>query len=206
MKALVTGGAGFIGSTLVDRLLAEDWRVDVVDDLSNGSLANLVRGAQPSGAQVLVPPPRRFLTRVGRPDRAPPSRGDLPPRGPGRRACVRLQARVRRDGQHHRHAQRVRRCSRGRRGQGALRRVGRHVVRDTRRDPRAGGAAAAAGVALRGCQEGGGRLLALLPRGARAWSTRRWPSRTCTARARIRTAKPVSFRFSRPSCSRTSAR
>jgi UDP-glucose 4-epimerase len=40
-KALVTGGAGFIGSTLVDRLLAEDWRVDVVDDLSTGSLGNL---------------------------------------------------------------------------------------------------------------------------------------------------------------------
>jgi UDP-glucose 4-epimerase len=41
MKALVTGGAGFIGSTLVDRLLAERWRVDVVDDLSSGSLGNL---------------------------------------------------------------------------------------------------------------------------------------------------------------------
>jgi UDP-glucose 4-epimerase len=40
-KALVTGGAGFIGSTLVDRLIAEGWRVDVVDDLSTGSLANL---------------------------------------------------------------------------------------------------------------------------------------------------------------------
>ena len=40
-SALVTGGAGFIGSTLVDRLLAEGWRVDVVDDLSTGSLANL---------------------------------------------------------------------------------------------------------------------------------------------------------------------
>jgi UDP-glucose 4-epimerase len=38
---MVTGGAGFIGSTLVDRLLAEDWRVDVVDDLSTGSLGNL---------------------------------------------------------------------------------------------------------------------------------------------------------------------
>ena len=41
MKALVTGGAGFIGSTLVDRLLAEGHQVDVVDDLSAGSLANL---------------------------------------------------------------------------------------------------------------------------------------------------------------------
>jgi len=41
MKALVTGGAGFIGSTLVDRLLAEGHAVDVVDDLSNGKLANL---------------------------------------------------------------------------------------------------------------------------------------------------------------------
>jgi UDP-glucose 4-epimerase len=40
-KALVTGGAGFIGSTLVDRLLAEGHTVDVVDNLSTGSLANL---------------------------------------------------------------------------------------------------------------------------------------------------------------------
>ncbi len=40
-KALVTGGAGFIGSTLVDRLLAEGQTVEVVDNLSTGSLANL---------------------------------------------------------------------------------------------------------------------------------------------------------------------
>jgi len=41
MRTLVTGGAGFIGSTLVDRLLAEGHAVDVVDDLTSGSLANL---------------------------------------------------------------------------------------------------------------------------------------------------------------------
>jgi UDP-glucose 4-epimerase len=37
----VTGGGGFIGSTLVDRLLAEGHSVDVIDDLSTGSLGNL---------------------------------------------------------------------------------------------------------------------------------------------------------------------
>lgn len=41
MRVLVTGGAGFIGSTLVDRLLAEGHEIDVVDDLSTGQLGNL---------------------------------------------------------------------------------------------------------------------------------------------------------------------
>lgn len=41
MKLLVTGGAGFIGSALVDRLLAEGHAVEVLDDLTTGSLGNL---------------------------------------------------------------------------------------------------------------------------------------------------------------------
>jgi UDP-glucose 4-epimerase len=40
-RILVTGGAGFIGSYVVDRLLADGARVGVVDDLSTGSAANL---------------------------------------------------------------------------------------------------------------------------------------------------------------------
>ena len=48
-KILVCGGAGFIGSHLVDRLMAEGHEVDVVDDLSSGSLANLAESRNASG-------------------------------------------------------------------------------------------------------------------------------------------------------------
>ncbi len=39
--AVVTGGAGFIGSHAVDQLLARDYRVHVVDDLTGGRIDNL---------------------------------------------------------------------------------------------------------------------------------------------------------------------
>jgi nucleoside-diphosphate-sugar epimerase len=41
MKVLVTGGAGFIGSHLVERLLEENYEVRVLDNFSTGRLENL---------------------------------------------------------------------------------------------------------------------------------------------------------------------
>jgi len=41
MKGIVTGGAGFIGSHLVDRLLADGWHVKVIDNMSCGHRSNL---------------------------------------------------------------------------------------------------------------------------------------------------------------------
>ena len=58
--ALVTGGAGFIGSHLVDRLLSLGYKVVVIDNLSSGKLKNLNPAAsfhhsditQPASAEV----------------------------------------------------------------------------------------------------------------------------------------------------------
>jgi UDP-glucose 4-epimerase len=51
MKALVTGGAGFIGSNLVDALLARGDEVTVVDNLTTGRRVNL-EGALANGAEL----------------------------------------------------------------------------------------------------------------------------------------------------------
>jgi len=49
MRVLVTGGAGFIGSHLVDALLAQGHEVLAVDDLSTGTLENLKQAAPNPG-------------------------------------------------------------------------------------------------------------------------------------------------------------
>jgi UDP-glucose 4-epimerase len=46
VRAIVTGGAGFIGSHVVEELLARGDEVTIVDDLSNGKLENVPDGAQ----------------------------------------------------------------------------------------------------------------------------------------------------------------
>ena len=45
-KALVTGGAGFIGSHVADLLLSEGWDVTIVDDLSSGKTENIAASAK----------------------------------------------------------------------------------------------------------------------------------------------------------------
>lgn len=54
MRILVTGGAGFIGSHLVERLLADDHEVFMVDDLSTGTLDNLAAVRRRPGLHVIV--------------------------------------------------------------------------------------------------------------------------------------------------------
>jgi UDP-glucose 4-epimerase len=46
MRVLITGGAGFIGSHVTERLLADGFHVGIIDDLSTGTLDNLRRSAE----------------------------------------------------------------------------------------------------------------------------------------------------------------
>jgi UDP-glucose 4-epimerase len=64
-RALVTGGAGFIGSHVADQLLAADYAVTVLDDLSSGRRANIPAAAQFVHEDV-ASPAAAALVREGR--------------------------------------------------------------------------------------------------------------------------------------------
>ena len=60
MRAIVTGGAGFIGSHVADALLARGDEVHVVDDLSRGTPDNVADGAELHVADIREPLDKLF--------------------------------------------------------------------------------------------------------------------------------------------------
>lgn len=63
MKVLVTGGAGFIGSHIVDRFVQEGHEVVVADDLSTGKKKNINRAARFYKADILSPKIKKILQK-----------------------------------------------------------------------------------------------------------------------------------------------
>ena len=92
MPALVTGGAGFIGSHLVDALVERGEEVVVLDDLSTGRRENLTtaleHGAELVEGDVTDPATVSELVESRRPER------DLSTRGPDRRPGLGLGSRL----------------------------------------------------------------------------------------------------------------
>ncbi len=68
LRALVTGGAGFIGSHLVDRLVSDGHTVCVLDDLSTGSASNVPTGARFQRVDICDWPSLRDVVTSFKPD------------------------------------------------------------------------------------------------------------------------------------------
>ena len=64
MKYIVTGGAGFIGSNLVDKLIESNHEVIIIDDLSLGKKRNINnRGPRVEASRPLASPSGHGTTR-----------------------------------------------------------------------------------------------------------------------------------------------
>ena len=71
-RAVVTGGAGFLGSHVCERLLAEGWHVLCLDTLLTGREENLAACVRTPGSR----------------SNGPMSRGSSPWRAPSTRSCT----------------------------------------------------------------------------------------------------------------------
>ena len=161
MRALVTGGAGFIGSHLTDALVARGDEVTVVDHLSRGHADNIA-DARARGAVVVRADVTDMAAMTAAFQRAP-ARGRLPPRGADRRAPLGRRPGRGRARQRRRHRGRADRGARGRR---AAARAGldRGRLRRPGADPDARGRPARAALAVRRGQGRGESYLQLFGR------------------------------------------
>lgn len=64
-RALVTGGAGFIGSHIAEEYLRAGWEVAVLDDLSRGKVTNVPKGAKFIQADIRSPEARSAVATGG---------------------------------------------------------------------------------------------------------------------------------------------
>ena len=78
-RAIVTGGAGFIGSHVVDALLADGYDVTVIDDLSAGEPARVAKEADLRELDIVD-----FAALAAVVEEVAPA-GDLPPGRAGER-------------------------------------------------------------------------------------------------------------------------
>ena len=194
MKALVTGGAGFIASHLSDRLVELGHDVVIVDDLSKGKLENLPAQAKFYEMDISD----KALADVFEAERPEvvfhhAAHADVTQsvRDPAHDASVNILGSLN-----------LLECCRAAQGaQVHLRQHGWCAVRRAPVHPRRRDPPHRPGVALRRQQARGGAVPLCLPREPRLWTTRHCATPTCTGRGRILTARRAWWPSSPCSCS-----